>query len=130
MKTITLAFAACALLVSQGLAAQTYKCVSELGKITYSGKKCSDLGLKDAGEVKDRLNINPALPTASPSAPLGGSSDNRPAARPAPATAAPKAQDPETPAAPDEQALPDRRCFVVNTPKGKVTRCNDVPDNP
>jgi len=116
------------LLVPCALAAQTFKCVDTNGKITYSGKKCSDLGLKDAGEVKDKLNINPALPTASPSAPAARSSDNKPAARPAPAIPAPKAEEPETPAAPEEQASPDRRCFVVNTPKGKVTRCNDVPD--
>ena len=117
---------ACALVLSTGLAAQTYKCVNDLGKITYSGKKCSDLGLKDAGEVKDRLNINPALPTASPSATPGRSTDERPAARAAPAARAPAT--PEPPAASEEPAQPERRCFVVNTPKGKVTRCNDVPD--
>ncbi|HTQ76202.1 MAG TPA: DUF4124 domain-containing protein [Burkholderiales bacterium] len=120
--------AACALLLSPGLAAQTYKCVDEFGKITYSGKKCSELGLKDAGEVKDRLNINPALPTASPPATPGRSSDDRPSVRAAPAPAARAPEIPETPAAPEEPAQPERRCFVVNTPKGKVTRCNDVPD--
>ena len=129
MKAITkLALTSCTLLLASGLGAQTFKCRDEFGKITYSGKKCSDLGLKDAGEVKDKLNINPALPPASPSAPAARSSDNKPAARPAPAIPAPKAEEPETPAAPEEQASPDRRCFVVNTPKGKVTRCNDVPD--
>lgn len=121
--------AACALLLSQGLAAQTYKCTNEFGKITYSGKKCSELGLKDAGEVKDRLNINPALPTVSPSAsPTGRSTDE--ARRPPPAAAPrPAAEErPETQPAPEEAAPGDRRCFVVNTPKGKVTRCNDTPD--
>jgi len=122
-------FAACALLLSPGLAAQTYKCVNDLGKITYSGKKCSELGLKDAGEVKDRLNINPALPTTTPSASPGRSSDERPRApAAAPARPAPEERVPETPPAAEESPQPERRCFVVNTPKGKVTRCNDAPD--
>src|SRR5207253_6574861 len=55
-----LMLAVAASLLSGELAAQTFKCANAAGKITYSGTKCSELGLKDAGEVKDRLNVNPA----------------------------------------------------------------------
>jgi hypothetical protein len=111
--------AACALLLSGELAAQTFKCTDALGKITYSGKKCSDLGLKDAGEVKDRINVNPAYrpPTAE--------TRSTRSSAPAPAAAAPTPVPP--PAAAEESANPDRRCFTVKTAKGNVTRCNDTP---
>jgi hypothetical protein len=111
-----LTFAALALLVSGGLAAQTFKCTNPDGKITYSGTKCSDLGLKDAGEVKDKLNVSPAY-KAPP-----GATVSRPS--PAPAVKAPPL---ETPTAAEEAASPERRCFVVKTPKGNVTRCNERP---
>ncbi len=112
-----LILAVSALLLCHELAAQTFKCTSPAGKITYSGTKCSELGLKDAGEVKDRLNVNPAY---------------RPPARaiespPSPAPAA-KTQNTEIPAAAAEPANPERRCFTVHTAKGNVTRCNDKPD--
>jgi len=55
-----LILAVSASLLSGELAAQTFKCTDAAGKITYSGTKCSELGLKDAGEVQDRLNVNPA----------------------------------------------------------------------
>ena len=113
-----LTLAACALLLSGGLAAQTFKCTDALGKITYSGKKCSELGLKDAGEVKDRINVNPAY-RQPPSRTMSPS----PSA-PAPAAEAPP---PAAPAAAEESASPDRRCFTVKTAKGNVTRCNDTP---
>ena len=120
-KIAKLTLAACALLMSCELAAQTFKCTDAAGKITYSGKKCSDLGLKDAGEVKDRININPAYqPTPSPRG-EGPRSPSAPAATPAP-----EARTPEAPAA-EESAAPDRRCFTVKTAKGNVTRCNDTP---
>jgi uncharacterized protein DUF4124 len=64
-----LASIAVALLVSGPAAAQMFKCTNAAGKITYSGTKCADLGLKDAGEVKDRVNVNPAYqppPKAAP----------------------------------------------------------------
>src|SRR5213076_2089916 len=114
-----LILAASALLLSGELAAQTFKCTNAAGKITYSGTKCSELGLKDAGEVKDRLNVNPAY---------------RPPARaiespPSPAPAA-KTRNTEPPAAAAEPAKPERRCFTVRTAKGSVTRCNDNPDEP
>jgi len=119
MKIAKLIFAASALLLSGELAAQTFKCTNAAGKITYSGTKCSELGLKDAGEVKDRLNVNPAY---------------RPPARaiespPSPAPAA-KTRNTETPAAAAEPANPERRCFTVHAAKGSVTRCNDNPDEP
>jgi len=115
MQIATPMFAACALLVSGELAAQTFKCVDTLGKITYSGKKCSDLGLKDAGEVKDQVNTTPAYKPP----PASARSQSPAAAAPSPAP--PPAEEP-APAAP-----PARRCFTVNTAKGAVTRCNDAP---
>ena len=111
--------AACALLISGELAAQTFKCTDAAGKITYSGKRCSELGLKDAGEVKDRININPAYrPPAQSEKPRRVPS--------APAAAAPPPAAPA--AAAEEPANPERRCFTVKTAKGNVTRCNDNPD--
>ena len=93
-------------------AAQMFKCVDATGKISYSGAECSSLGLKDAGEVKDRLNTSPAYRP-----PPGSTSKAAPAA---PAASAPE------PAANTQP--PERRCFTT-TVKGKsVTRCNDKPD--
>jgi hypothetical protein len=112
-----LVLAVSALLLCHELAAQTFKCTDAAGKITYSGTKCGELGLKDAGEVKDRLNVNPAYrPSARPVEPPPSS---------APAAKAPNAQ---MPAAAAEPADPERRCFTVRTAKGNVTRCNDKPD--
>lgn len=105
------------LLLSGDLAAQTFKCTDRAGKITYSGTKCGDLGLKDAGEVKDQINVSPAY------RPPPGAVESRPP--PAPAAKAPAT---ETPAAVEEAANPERRCFTVKTPKGNVTRCNEKPD--
>ena len=118
MRTAKLVLALSALLVSGELAAQIFKCTNAAGKITYSGTKCSELGLKDAGEVKDRLNVNPVY---------------RPPARaiespPSPAPAA-KAPNTEMPAAAAEPAK-ERRCFTIHTAKGNVTRCNENPDEP
>jgi hypothetical protein len=116
MKTIAkLTLAACALIASSALVAQTYKCRDANGKITYSGKICSDLGLKDAGEVKEQINTAPAYK------PPPGSRTS-----PAPATQAPAAEPP--PAA--EPEAPRRRCFTVQTAKGTATRCNDAPPDP
>ena len=113
-----LILAASALLLSGELAAQTFKCTNAAGRITYSGTKCSELGLKDAGEIKDRLNVNPAYK------PPARAIESPP---PAPAAKAPKT---ETPAADAEPVKPERRCFTVKTAKGNVTRCNDTPDEP
>ena len=120
MKEIAkLVVAASALLLSGPIAAHTFKCTSAAGKITYSGTKCSELGLKDAGEVRDRINVNPAY-RPPPAETL------RLLLPPAPA-AAPEAPSAGTPAAADP-AKPERRCFSVQTAKGTVTRCNDKPD--
>src|SRR5437867_7138635 len=99
-----LMLAASALLLSGELAAQTFKCTNAAGKITYSGTKCSELGLKDAGEVKDRLNVNPAY-RPPPAPPI-----RRPLS-PTPA-AAPKAPNTDAPTAAAEPANPERRCFT------------------
>jgi hypothetical protein len=116
-----LILAAAALLMSSELAAQTFKCTNAAGKITYSGTNCSELGLKDAGEVKDRLNVSPAY---QPSAPA---TETRSPVSSAP-TAASGAPNADAPAAAAEPANPERRCFTVQTAKGSVTRCNDKPD--
>jgi len=117
-----LILSAAALLLSGELAAQTFKCTDAAGKITYSGTNCKELGLKDAGEVKDRLNVNPAYrpPPAS----------TRPQLAPAPVPAAPAAEAPstDTPATGGEPADPGRRCFTVRSARGNVTRCNDKAD--
>jgi Domain of unknown function (DUF4124) len=109
-------FAALALLSCSGLAAQTFKCVDANGKVTYSGKQCSDLGLKDAGEVKDRLNLTPAYQPPKPASSV--------APPPAPAVRGPNADAPPVAPEPDK---PERRCFTIQTAKGPATRCNDVP---
>jgi len=112
-----LILAVSASLLSSELAAETFKCTTEAGKITYSDSKCSEIGLKDAGEVKDRLNVNPAYQPPARAI----------ASPPSPAPAA-KAPNVETPAAGAEPATPERRCFTVHTAKGNVTRCNDKPE--
>jgi hypothetical protein len=119
MKIAKLILTVSALLLSGELAAQAFKCTNAAGKITYSGTKCSELGLKDAGEVKDRLNVNPAY--RPPVRALESTSSPAPAA---------KAPNTETPAAAVEPAKAERRCFTVHTAKGNVTRCNDTPDEP
>jgi len=99
-------------------AAQMFKCTDATGKVTYAGRKCSDLGLKDAGEVPERINVSPAY------RPPAGYRPPPPAAQPAPAQ---PAQNP--PAAETEEKDPNRRCFSVAAGKGKtITRCNDKPD--
>jgi hypothetical protein len=121
-----LILAASALLLSGELAAQTFKCTNAAGKITYSGTICSDLGLKDAGEVKDRLNVNPSY--RPPAGEIRPPLPSAPAAAPVPAPAPAPATNPDTPDAASEPANPLRRCFTVHTAKGNVTRCNDTPD--
>jgi hypothetical protein len=102
--------------------AQTFKCLNAAGKITYTNGKCGDLGLKDAGEVPDRLNVNPAYQPA----PQPPQRSERPAA--AGRGEAPAPRPAETPAPPQESDPAKRHCFVVKTPTGSVTRCNDKPD--
>ena len=118
MRTIKLTLASFVLLVPCALTAQTYKCTDANGKITYSGKKCSDLGLKAAGEVKDQIQTIPAY--RPPSRTEGA---RTPPPAPTPAAQAPAPE----PAAAAESDGPPRRCFTVKTAKGNVTRCNDAP---
>ena len=109
--------AAFALFLSAEPAAQMFKCVSDAGKVTYSSSACAALGLKDAGEVRDQLNVSPAgrverfTPPPPPAAPA-----------PAPAAAAKSGSGTgaDAPAAADD----DRRCF--KTAKGY--RCNEKPE--
>lgn len=108
-------FAAAALLASGNLAAQTYKCVDAKGKVTYTGSKCSDLRLKDAGEVKERIKYGPGDRAAIRAA----SAPPKPAANP-PSTAAEA-----PPATPAKAEGDDRRCF--KTAKGM--RCGDKQDD-
>jgi hypothetical protein len=109
-KTLILAIAM--LVACDEAAAQAFKCVEAGGRILYSGKPCSDLGLKDAGEVQDRLQVTPAPPKRPPTKTT--------------ASSPPQVEQKAKPAAAEEK--PERRCFTT-TVKGKsVTRCNDKPD--
>ena len=106
------ALAAWALLASTPAPAQTYKCTNAAGKVTYSGLKCSEIGLKDAGEVKERLqSIQSYKPPGQKAA--------------APAVVGPK-PEPAKPAKPAEPAEPERRCFTTKT----GTRCNETGEAP
>lgn len=93
-------------------AQEAYKCRDAAGKITYSSRDCASQGLKDAGEIKDNLQVTPAVKVAP-----------RPAAAPSPAQAKPAPQ-PAKQAAQEPEKAKERRCF--KTPKGY--RCNDVPE--
>lgn len=46
--------------------AQTYKCVDEQRRITYSNLPCDKQGLKDAGPVADRVMTVPAVQVPKP----------------------------------------------------------------
>jgi hypothetical protein len=85
--------------------AQTYKCIDAAGKVTYSSATCDLLGMRDAGEVRDRVNTAPAQKVPPPA--------------PRPVADAPK-----QPAPAAEAKEPERRCF--KTAKGY--RCNDKPE--
>ena len=104
-------FAIAGLTLCQAAAAQMFKCTDATGKITYSSQTCAEMGLKDAGEVKDRLQITPAPP-------------------PMKRTAPPPTREPEVAAKPpaEEPAKPERRCFTTSVKGKSVTRCNDTPD--
>jgi hypothetical protein len=105
-----------AFLLCHEAAAQMFKCTDKAGKVTYSGTKCADLGLKDVGEVKDRIQVTPAPPeSAAPPPPSGARVQSDDQAKPAAAAEPPKE--------------PERRCFTTRNAKGAtVTRCNDKPD--
>ncbi len=103
---------ALALLLCQEAAAQTFKCTNAAGKVTYSSSRCAELGLKDAGEVQDRIQVTPAPPAQTVGSP------------PARRTGPQSAEEPAKPAAAAEPETPERRCFTTKT----GTRCNDKPD--
>ena len=115
----SVSIAALALVLSAGAAAQSqvYKCVNASGKLTYSSTQCSDLGLKDGGELRNQISVTPAQKFTPPA----------PAPTPKPPAAA--AQAGGAPAdgknAKDAKKEPERRCF--KTAQG--TRCNDKPDD-
>ena len=113
MKTL---IAIAALLLSQGAMAQMFKCTDKGGKTTYSSQPCNELGLKDAGEVRDRIQITPAPVQSAPS-------------RPSSSQGVRVEQDkPLEVAAPPAPKEPERRCFTTNVKGKSVTRCNDKPD--
>jgi len=102
-------FTAALLLFSADATPQTYKCVNDAGKITYSSASCANLGLKDAGDVKQQINVAPAQRVA----PVAPPARNPPAPAAARSEEAPKADAPKT----------ERRCFTTKT----GTRCNEGP---
>jgi hypothetical protein len=93
--------------------AQMHKCKDTAGKITYTSRECAQLGLQEAGEVRDSLNTVP-LPAPS----NRGTQPFRPL---------PQEVSPSTDAAqpaPAGESNDDRRCF--KTAKGY--RCNEKPE--
>src|SRR5258705_386617 len=96
------------LLLSGEIAAETFKCTNADGKITHPGKKAGDLGLKDAGGDRARLNGTPPTPRGARASEPGSPPPPPPVEAPGSA---------ETPAAAAEPAERERRCFVVKTPK-------------
>jgi hypothetical protein len=60
--------------VAPAHAQTTYKCTDSSGEITYSGKQCSSLGLKEIGEVRDRLSVVPGSAPAARGAPTARAS--------------------------------------------------------
>lgn len=115
MKLRTL-LPALALAIGTEAGAQMYKCKDAAGRITYSSQDCAAIGLISAGEVQEKVNVAPAFkppPQPKPSP----SQAPKPAPKPAPMAAEP-----------EKKKEPERRCFVVQTPKGPVTRCNDKPE--
>lgn len=108
---------ALALAIGTEAGAQLYKCKDAAGRITYSSQDCASIGLIPAGEVREKVNVAPAFkppPQPKPPAPTQA----QPAPKPAPAAAEP-----------EKKKEPERRCFVVQTPKGPVTRCNEKPED-
>jgi hypothetical protein len=97
--------------------AQLFKCADKAGKTTYSSQPCKELGLKDAGEVRDRIQITPAPVQSAPFRPSSPSSQG---VRVEP-------DKPQEAAAPQAPKEPERRCFTTNVKGKSVTRCNDKP---
>lgn len=127
MNAIRAVMAVSVLLMCQEATAQMFKCTDKAGKVTYSSTKCSEIGLKDAGEIKDRLQVTPAPPATTPAPPAAAPAASAPRP-PSPPVSGPVVQpDAPKPAAAVDPANPDKpRCFVVTGAGGKkVTRCND-----
>jgi len=108
---------ALALAIGTEAGAQMYKCKDAAGRITYSSQDCAAIGLISVGEVQEKVNVAPAYKAPPAPKPLPPT-QARPAPKPSPAPMAADAEKKE----------PERRCFVIQTPKGAVTRCNDVPE--
>jgi len=98
----------------QAAGPQLFKCKDAVGRITYTGRECRELGMSSAGEIKDRSTVTPALKF-------------RASSPPAPDTAK-KAAAPPSQSSEGAPAPPARRCFTVKTAKGTAERCNDVPE--
>ena len=78
------ALAAALLFVPLAVAAQTYKCKDAAGKLTYSNETCEKQGLKDAGEVRERLSNMPASELQARPAKKDSPKANREPAAPSP----------------------------------------------
>jgi len=113
-----IAIAALTLCLCAGASAQTYKCLDSAGKVTYSSTACADLGLRDGGEVRDKLNLSPAQ-KVEPRQAVPPPERRRP-----PGTTT--SQGSGATGAKQETSNPVRRCF--KTANG--TRCNDDPGVP
>ena len=102
------------LLSGSATAQGMFKCKDAAGKITYSGKECGLIGLRDAGEITGRAIDAPIVKTPVPAPAPAASPPNAPAAA-----------SKSTANAPAPAAAPERRCF--KTAKGM--RCNDNPED-
>lgn len=109
---------ALALAIGTEAGAQMYKCKDAAGRITYSSQDCAAIGLISAGEVQEKVNVAPAYKPPPQPKPLPPT-QAQPAPTPKPAAVA---------AEQEKKKEPERRCFVVKTAKGTVTRCNDKPE--
>jgi ribosomal protein L12E/L44/L45/RPP1/RPP2 len=81
--------------------------------VTYSSTTCDLLGMRDAGEVRNKLNVSPAPKPPQP-----------PKAAPGKAAATATQGGSAAAEAKDAKKEPERRCF--KTAKG--IRCNDKPE--
>lgn len=100
------------------LVAQTFKCTDGDRKTTYSNTNCDALGLKDAGKVRDRINVHSAFkPPAQAQKPP----------HPSDTPAKSEATNSNATPAPQKSAEPKRRCLDVMTKKGPITNCEDKP---
>ena len=99
-------------LAADDATAPMFKCTDAAKKVTYSNVPCNQQGLKDAGQVQDRIQVTPAFQPPAPPARARSGADQ------------PVVQKP----AAEEEKKPERRCFTVKTAKGTATRCNDKPD--